>query len=177
MFNSISKCGLLAFLLAATTANAALPPSAGTYAIQNANSSLVLNLNGGTDPTQTIIEFQLTQPIAGSPNQLWTYIPSSGNTGTLQLVGPTTFLSCSPSTIILITFNKGTPCAASPSTPAPAWNVVETGRGFFIIDSVTGLTLTGSGISGQPVSLSVVNPSSTSGQVWVFIDTSTVAGQ
>ncbi|KAF9061607.1 hypothetical protein BDP27DRAFT_1369518 [Rhodocollybia butyracea] len=167
MFN---KCSLLAFLLTAITANAVLPPSPGTYAIQNANSSLLLNLIGGMDPTQTIIEFPLTQPFVNNTNQLWTYIPGTGNTATLQLVKPSTFLSCNPPAI-------GTKCHASPSTPAPVWNVVPTGGGFLIVESVTGLTLTGLGASQQPVTLSVVNPITNPEQVWVFIDTSEAAGQ
>ncbi|KAF9061606.1 hypothetical protein BDP27DRAFT_1369517 [Rhodocollybia butyracea] len=168
MFNSISKRSLLAFILAAITANVYATHScpscasslSGTYAVLNANSSMLLNLNGGTSPTQTIIEFPLTQPIQNFPNQLWKYIRGPGNTATLRL---------------------GTQCAASPSTPAPAWNVVPTSGGYLIIDDATGLTLTvrltlGCVPALLAVFLSVINPSALE-QVWVFIDTSTVAGQ
>ncbi|KAF9066107.1 hypothetical protein BDP27DRAFT_1424112 [Rhodocollybia butyracea] len=166
MFNNISKSDIIAFLFAVITANALVPPLSGTYAIQNANSSLLLNLNGGTVPTQTIIEFPITQPIANFPNQVWTYIPGTGNTATLQLVRPSTFLSCTTSP-------TGSQCTGSPATPAPVWIVEPTVHGgFLLIDSVSGLALTGRGATQQTVFLSVANPSAILEQVWIFIDTS-----
>ncbi|KAF9061601.1 hypothetical protein BDP27DRAFT_1428776 [Rhodocollybia butyracea] len=146
MFNSILKSGLLAFLLAVTTVKAVLPPQ------------------GRTNPTEKIIEFPLAHPIVGSPNQLWDFFPDSENSAIIELVQPKAFLSCSPPI-------PGTQCAGKPLFSDPtSWVVSQTSGGFLIVDTASGLALTGTGVSGQPVFLSFPQPSSTtSEQVWVFI--------
>ncbi|KIK66013.1 hypothetical protein GYMLUDRAFT_38485 [Collybiopsis luxurians FD-317 M1] len=171
MFFSRFAVSMLACASFVLKVKADIPPSPGPYTVSNAQSGLVLNLDGANaDGTYNAREFQFNVPYHSFVQQRWTFSPNpQSNSGTL--VGgngdnqgqdfPPLFLQCSP--------NNGAICnAVTTANSNTNWILQPVTGGWVILSAQNpSLALTAKGVSQEQVFLSTFEFGNLL-QVWVF---------